>query len=70
MFDKLTDVKVYSAEDVELIACAFKSQLKEIRQAIKSIDLLETKAKFESKKTTMEKYKNGLIYDLLTKGKK
>jgi len=70
MFDGLTDRRVFSKEEVDLIACAYKSQLKEIRHAIKTIDLLETKSKFDNKKLCMEKYRNGLIYDLCTKGKK
>lgn len=69
MFDELTWERVYSREEIELIACAYKSQLKEIRSAIKNIDLLETKSKFDNKKLSMEKYKNGLIFDLCLKGK-
>lgn len=52
-----------------MIACAYKSELKQIRHAIKTIDLLETKSKFDSKKLCMEKYKNGLVYELCNKGK-
>ena len=70
MFDDLTGERVFTHEEVELIACAYKSQLKEIRHAIKNIDLLETKSKFDNKRLSMEKYKNGLIFDLCTKGKK
>ena len=69
MFDSLTYKRVFSQEEIDLIACAFKSQLKEIRHAIKTIDLLETKSKFDTKKPCMEKYRNGLIYDLCSKGK-
>lgn len=69
MFNGLTNKRVFSKEEIDLIACAYKSQLKEIRHAIKTIDLLETKSKFESKKMCMEKYKNGLIFDLCSKGK-
>ena len=69
MFDKLTNKAVFSAEEIELISCAYKSQLKEIRHAIKTIELLETKSKFDKKRTSMQRYKNGLIYDLCNKGK-
>ena len=69
LYEGLTNEAVFSKEEVELIACAYKSQLKEIRSAIKAIDLLETKSKFDSKRPSMEKYKNGLIVDLCTKGK-
>ena len=31
MFKKCTDVSVFNEDDFELIACAYKSQLKEIR---------------------------------------
>jgi hypothetical protein len=43
--------------------------MKEVRNAIKNIDLLETKSKFDLKRQSMEKYKNGLIYELCVKGK-
>ena len=66
----MTNVPVYTPEETELIACAFKSEMKEIRNAIKNIELLETKSKFDNKKLSMEKYKNGLIYELCNKGKK
>lgn len=69
MFDGLTNEAVFGKEEVELVSCAYKSQLKEIRSAIKNIDLLETKSKFDSKRPSMEKYKNGLIFDLCYKGK-
>ena len=70
MFDGLTERRVFSQVEVDLITCAYKSQLKEVRHAIKTIDLLETKSKFDNKKLCMEKYRNGLIYDLCNKGKK
>ena len=70
MFDGLTDKRVFSQTEIELLACAFKSQLKEIRHAIKTIDLLQTKSKFDTKKPSMDNYRNGLIYDLCCKGKK
>ena len=60
LFNKLTGVSVFTKEDLELIACGFKSELKEVRNAIKNIELLETKSKFENKKMSMEKYKNML----------
>jgi hypothetical protein len=69
MFEGMTYKPVFSKEEIDLIACAYKSQLKEIRHAIKTIDLLETKSKFDTKKPCMDKYRNGLIYDLCCKGK-
>ena len=69
MFAGLTEKRVFSQEEIDLIACAYKSQLKEIRHAIKTIDLLQTKSKFETKKQSMDKYRNGLIYELCCKGK-
>mmetsp|Transcript_10366 Transcript_10366/g.15956 ORF Transcript_10366/g.15956 Transcript_10366/m.15956 type:complete len:182 (+) Transcript_10366:463-1008(+) len=55
---------------MDLIACGFKSQLTDIRDAIRNIDILLTKSKFESKKATLEQYKNGIKADLVAKGKR
>ena len=50
-FEKRSEIfQVFNREEVELIACAFKSQLQEQRQAIKNIDILLNKSKFELKR--------------------
>ena len=50
-FEKRSEhYQVFTREEVELIACAFKSQLQEERKAIKNIDILLNKSKFELKK--------------------
>lgn len=44
MYDQLrADVSVFENEELDLIACAFKMQLKEIREAIKGIEIIESK---------------------------
>lgn len=70
IFKHNTELAVFDPEELELIACAFKSELKEVRKAIKSIDILQTKQKFDNKGTSMEQYKKGLIYDMIKKGEK
>lgn len=57
--------RVFNAEELELIACAFKSQLQEDRKAIKDIDILMKKGKFETKKGILELYKNGLRKNMI-----
>lgn len=61
--------KIFTNDEFELISCAFKSQLKEHRHTLQSIDLLLTKSKFELRKPQMEKYKMGIIYEMCLKGK-
>jgi len=53
-------VKVFTMEERELIACAFKSQLGEVRKALKDLQILQTKSKFETKKSIIDQYKAGL----------
>ena len=55
---------------MELIACAFKMRLQEIRKAIKDVDILLGKSKFEPKKALLDKYRIGLLKDLDTTGNK
>ena len=53
-----------------MISTAYKMQLKEIIHGIRTVDLLETKSKFNNElKLCMEKYRVGLIFDLCNKGK-
>ena len=49
---------------MELIACAFKMRLQQIRTAIKDVDILLGKSKFEPKKPMLDKYRIGLLADL------
>jgi hypothetical protein len=60
-------VAVFDREEMDLIACAFKSKLQDIRKAIKSIDILMKKNKFEMKKEILDQYKMGLKKDLKDK---
>lgn len=46
----------FNAEEIELIACAFKNQLKEARFGLKNLEILLKKPKFEELKETMEQY--------------
>lgn len=69
LFNGLTYKKVFSIDELELIACSYKSQLKETRQGIKTIELLEGKSNFAKQKSTMLKYKYGLIFDMCQNGK-
>ena len=61
---------VFTREEMDLIAAGFKSQLQELRDAIRNIDIVMQKSKFESKKVTLEQYKQGIKHDLITKGQK
>jgi hypothetical protein len=56
---------VFSQEELEFIACGFKSQLQEDRKAIKDIEILMKKGKFETKKGILEIYKNGLRQNMI-----
>jgi len=61
---------LYSVEERELIACAFKNQLKELRMALKDIQIIESKPKYDSKKDLMDRYKVGLVRELIAKGER
>ena len=60
-------VQVFNQEEMDIIACAFKSKLQDIRKAIKSTEILMKKNKFEMKKEILDQYKNGLKKDLREK---
>ena len=64
-FSKSEKSRVFEAEEMELIACAFKSQLQQDRKAIKDIDILMKKGKFETKKGILELYKSGLRKNMI-----
>jgi hypothetical protein len=53
-----------------MIACAFKFRMGEIRKAIKDVNFLLGKSKFEPKKALIQFYKSGLLHDLTTNGKR
>ena len=55
---------------MEFIACAFKMTLQKIRTAIKEVDTLLEKSKFELKRQILEKYRVGLLADLRKSGDK
>ena len=59
---------MFEKEELELIASGFKSQLGEVRSAIKNVDILLKKKKFETKKGYLDQYRSGLLKDLTTKG--
>jgi len=50
VFDRHDDCVIFSRDEKELIACAFKFRLSEIRKAIKDVNILLEKSKFEPKK--------------------
>lgn len=52
-----------------MIACSFKSLLQQDRKAIKDINILIGKSKFEMKKHILEQYKLGLRENLITHAK-
>ena len=47
-------IQVFEKEELDLIATGFKSQLSEVRTAIKNVDILLKKSKFESKKNYLD----------------
>ena len=53
-------IEIFTHEEKDLIACAFKSKLSDIRKAIKATDILMKKNKFEMKKEILDQYKSGL----------
>ena len=53
-----------------MIACAFKSQISEIRKSIKATEILLKKSKFESKFQILDSYNKGLKKDLLEKSQR
>ena len=61
-------VQIFQADELELIACAFKMRLMQIRTAIKDVDILLSKSKFEPKKPILDKYRLGLLADLEKNG--
>jgi len=63
---KSEGARVFEEEELELIACAFKSQLQEDRKSIKDIDILMKKGKFETKKNVLDLYKNGLRQNMIS----
>ena len=63
-------IQVFEKEELDLIATGFKSQLSEVRTAIKNVDILLKKSKFESKKNYLDQYRVGLRADLISKGEK
>ena len=68
LYARRFDVKVFTAEEMEMIACAFKNQLGDVRKGLKDIQILQNKSKFDSKKTIIDQYKSGLKQDLINKG--
>ena len=51
------DCVIFSKDEKELIACAYKSKLNQIREALKDINIVLNKGKFESKKGLVQYYK-------------
>ena len=52
---------VFNMEEKKLIACAFKSRLNEIKEAIKKVEILYNKSKFENMRVYLDQYKKGLL---------
>jgi len=57
--------QVFSQEELEMIACGFKSQMQVTRKAIKNVEILQKKSKFENKKSILEQYRLGLVKNLM-----
>lgn len=53
----------FTPEEIELIACALKNQLKEARHGLKNLDILMKKPKFEELQEYVESYKTGMVKD-------
>ena len=70
VFDRHDDCIIFSRDEKELIAAAFKFRLNEIRKAIKDVNIVLGKSKFEPKKPLIQFYKAGLMEDLVSNGKK
>ena len=68
--ERKTNVRVFDKEELELIASGFKSQLGDVRTAIKNVDILLKKKKFETKKGYLDQYRSGLLADLIIKGER
>lgn len=68
VYDRHDDCIIFSRDEKELIAAAFKFRLDDIRKAIKDTNILLGKSKFEPKKALIGFYKNGLIHDLTSCG--
>lgn len=54
----------FTAEEIELIACALKNQLKEARHGLKNLEILMKKPKFEELLQYVEHYQTGMRTDL------
>ena len=54
----------FSPEEIELIACALKNQLKEARHGLKNLDILMKKPKFEELQEYVDQYQLGMRIDL------
>ena len=61
---------MFEKEELELISSGFKSQLGEVRTAIKNVDVLLKKKKFDTKKAYLDEYRSGLLKDLVWKGER
>ena len=70
VYDRHDDCVIFSRDEKELIAAAFKFRLAEIRGAIKDVNILLGKSKFEPKKALIQFYKSGLLHDLTSTGER
>ena len=63
-------VQIFDKKEIELIACAFKMKMKNIRDAIHKCDTLIGKDVFENENIrVMEVYKQGLLKELIDNSK-
>lgn len=55
--------------EMELISCAFKQKLEQIRNSIEQVKILHNKSKFtKERKDILEKYRHSLVEDLVLNG--
>ena len=70
VYDRHDDCIIFSKDEKELIAAAFKFRLDDIRKAIKDVNILLGRSKFEPKKALIQFYKSGLLFDLTSCGQR
>ena len=69
--DRKFKVQIFDKKEIELIACAFKMKMKNIRDAIHKCDNLIGKQMFENENIrVMEVYREGLLQELIATSKK
>lgn len=60
----------FTKEEMNLIACAMKNEIGQVRDSLKNLDIMMKKPKFEQNKEMLEQYQIGLRKDLYWIGKR